>query len=62
VRDRHRAGGDGDDLVDVGDGDNIVLGDLGVVVVGSLMATTDPGFGGDDVIRDRCRGRHRARR
>ena len=42
--------GDGDDDVDAGDGNNVVLGDLGVVLVGIVMATTDPGFGGDDEI------------
>ena len=30
--------------------DNVVLGDLGVVALRVLMATTDPGFGGDDEI------------
>jgi hypothetical protein len=35
---------------DVGDGDNVVLGDLGFVIAGLLMETSDPGFGGDDEI------------
>ncbi len=42
--------GDGDDDVDAGDGNNVVLGDLGFVLIGFVMATTDPGFGGDDQI------------
>ena len=42
--------GFGADTVDAGDGADVVLGDNGSVTFGSFATTSDPGFGGTDLI------------
>ena len=37
-------------IIDAGDGDNVGVGDLGSVIRRTPRSTSDPDFGGDDVI------------